>query len=110
MRLMIIALALAGLSAPALSHPEGHDEYSEPVRIPVTDRAQDAVSRLVRQEKLPASWNKAKLVGRELRTKDGTVQWVVIFQNDAERKRKKRMLYVLMTPAGGFISADHKLA
>jgi hypothetical protein len=111
MRLTIIAVAVAlcSISVPAIAHPEGHGEYEEPVRIPVTVQAQEAVTRLVAQQKLPASWTGAKLLGRELRTKDGALQWVVIFQNEAERRRSRRMLYVLISPAGSFISADHEL-
>jgi hypothetical protein len=109
MRLTIIAIAIAlgGISAPAVAHPE--DEFTVPVRIPATVRAQEALSRMVAENELPASWADAKLIGRELRTKDGALQWVVIFQNDAERNRRKRMLYVLISPAGAFISADHEL-
>jgi hypothetical protein len=111
MRLAIIAFAFAlgSMSPPAMAHPEGHDEFLEPVRVPVTELAQEAISRLVIQKKLPASWTKAKLLGRELRTKDGVLQWAVIFENKAERKRTRRMLYVLMSQSGSFISADHEL-
>lgn len=111
MRLTIIAVAVAlgSMSAPAIAHPEGHDEYSEPSPYPITMLAQQAVARLVTEDKLPASWTGAKLVARELRAKDGVLQWVVIFQNEAERRRTRRMLYVLMSPSGSFISADHAL-
>ena len=34
---------------------------------------------------------------------------VVTFQNLAERNRAKRMLYVIMSPEGRFISANHRL-
>jgi hypothetical protein len=109
MRLAITAVALASMSAQAIAHPEGHGEYPMPAALPVTALAQQAVARLVTEDKLPASWTKAKLLGRELRTKDGVLQWVVIFQNEAERKRTRRMLYVLMSQSGSFISADHEL-
>jgi hypothetical protein len=51
-----------------------------------------------------------KLMGQEFRTKDGRMQWVVIYQNAAERRRSKRMLYVLLSTTGSFISAEHTLA
>jgi hypothetical protein len=97
------------MAALAMAHPEGHDEYSEPRPLPVTLLAQQAVARLVTEDKLPASWAEAKLLGRELRTKDGVLQWVVIFQNEAERRRTRRMLYVLMSSSGSFISVEHTL-
>ena len=45
----------------------------------------------------------------ELRLRGGAQQWVVTFQNLAERNRAKRMLYVIMSPDGRFISANHRL-
>jgi hypothetical protein len=112
MRLTFIAIAVAfgGISMPTFAHPEGHDEYLAPTPVPVTELAQTAVRRLVSESKLPASWTAAKLMGRELRTKDGKLQWVVIFQNDAERRERRHMLYVLMSTGGAFISADHTLS
>jgi hypothetical protein len=110
MRVAIVAIALGSMSAPALAHPGGHGEYEEPLRLPVTLRAEAAVARLVAEDKLSPSWSKPTLVGRELRTKNSALQWVVIFRNAAETKREKHMLYVLMTPDGAFISADHELS
>ena len=109
MRLTVIAavIALGSMSTAAIAHLE--DEYVEPRQPAVSYLAQQSIERLVREDKLPASWNSAKLMGQELRTKDGRMQWVVIFQNAAERRRSKRMLYVLLSTSGSFISADHQL-
>ena len=111
MRFAILAFAaLASFTAPALAHPEGHDDQFRVERRPVAELAQEAVVKLVTQAKLPASWAKAKSTKLDLRTKNGAEQWVVTFENKAERRRARRLLYVLMTRDGDFISANHKLS
>jgi Family of unknown function (DUF6488) len=108
MRIALIAIAAAAsLVSPALAHPE-HDDF-RPQRKPVAELAQEAVVKLVTQAKLPASWSKSKAVKSDLRMKNGAQQWVITFQNDAERNRAKRMLYVIMESDGTFVSANHKL-
>jgi|GEM_PF-2087755 len=112
MRLLILGLvALGTFTVPALAHPEGHDEQLRVTeRRPVSELAQEAVVKLVSQAKLPASWAKARLAKSQLRTKNGSQQWVFTFRNMAERRSTKRLLYVLMSPTGKFISANHKLS
>ena len=112
MRIALIAaaaLAAAGLAAPAVAHPNGHDDEYRPQRRPIPEVAQEAVVRLVSQAKLPASWSRAKLVKSELRTRDGIRHWLVTFRNPAERNPAKRMLYVIVSPEGSFLSANHRL-
>jgi len=112
MRKLTLILAAAGaacLAAPVAAHPE--DEFgSFSRRGPSTaELAQGAVERLISEKKLPASWSGAKLVGFDFRTKNGVDQYVVVFENAAIRQPAKRKLYVLMTPSGSFISANHRL-
>ncbi len=110
MRFAILTLAaIASFSGPAVAHPE-HDNQFQAERRPVGELAQDAVVKLVTQAKLPASWSKARQIKRDIRTKNGAQQWVITFENKAERRRAKRLLYVLMTSDGDFISANHKLS
>jgi len=111
MRSFFLALAaIATVSTPALAHPDGHDnQFRAAEPRPVPELAQDAVVKLVAKAKLPASWSKAKAIKSVVRTKNGAQQWVVTFQNKSERRANKRLLYVLMTPAGEFISANHRL-
>ena len=111
MRLAFVALAAAvgSLATPAIAHPEGHEEEYRPQRRPIADLAKDSVVKLVTQAKLPASWSKTKATKSELRTRQGAQQWVVTFQNLAERNRAKRVLYVIMSTEGRFISANHRL-
>lgn len=111
MRLALVALAaaLGSLTAPALGHPGGHADEYQSQRRPIIEIAQESVVKLVTQAKLPASWSKAKVVKSEIRTRGGAQQWVVTFQNLAERNRAKRMLYVIMSTEGRFISANHRL-
>jgi hypothetical protein len=111
MRLALLALAtLSFVATPAVAHPEGHDEQYRPQRPPISQVAKDSVVKLVAQAKLPASWAKAQLIGSDIRTKNAAQQWVVTFENKAIPVRAKQRLYVLITPGGEFISANHKLS
>jgi hypothetical protein len=109
MRLALAAFAAVGFSvaAPAIAHPD-HEE-ARPQRRPIGELARESVVRLVTQAKLPATWTRARVVGTNARQKNGAQQFVVTFQNDAERNRARRTLYVLMTPTGDFISANYRL-
>ena len=108
MRFVVLALAaVATLGTPVLAHPD--HENDRPERRPVAELARDSVVKLVTQAKLPASWSKARTVGSQVRTKNGAQQWVLTFENKGIRNRAKQRLYVLMTPGGEFISANHKL-
>jgi hypothetical protein len=108
MRLALIALiSAAGLAAPALAHPEGHDMFQDQ-RRPVVSYAREAVVRLITQSRLPASWSSATVTGPDIRTVNGAQQWVYVFENSAVQNPAQRKLYVLMAPDGTFISASHR--
>ncbi len=111
MRFAFLALAaLTVVASPVAAHPEGHENQDRMERRPIAEIAKDNVVKLVTQAKLPASWSKAPSIGSQRRTKDGAEQWVVTFENKTIRVRAKQRLYVLMTPDGDFISANHKLS
>lgn len=112
MRHFLLAIvALGTFAAPVAAHPDGHDEqFRAAEQRPVPELAKDAVVKLVTQAKLPTSWAKAKAIKSNVRTKNGAQQWVITFQNKAERRANRRLLYVLMTPGGEFISANHRLS
>ena len=110
MRFALLALAaLTLVGTPLAAHPDGHDEQYRVQPRPMAEIAKDSVVKLVTQAKLPASWSKAPSIGNKIRIKSGAEQWVVTFENKAIRNRAKQRLYVLMTPEGKFISANHKL-
>lgn len=105
--LAIAFCAATIISAPAIAHdPMEHMRMEQ--RKPIGQSAQDAVTKLVTQAKLPASWSGIEPVESKLRIKDGTEQWVVAFRNDKIRKGAQRKLYVIMSKNGDFISASHK--
>jgi hypothetical protein len=109
MRALFIALAVAATAAtPAFAHPEP-DFDTQPRRPPITDLAKQAVIKLVSQAKLPATWSNATVAKLDLRMKNGVDQWVVTFSNPAIRNPAQRVLYVLMTREGEFISANYRL-
>ena len=112
MRNFLICLAGASFAlstAPAIAHPE--DEMAGRYeRAPSTaELANEAVVKLVAQSKLPTSWTKARAVKTATRTRKGAEQYVVTFRNDAIRQPAKRMLYVIISADGKFVSANHKL-
>lgn len=111
MRFTVLAFAaIASFATPAMAHPEGHGAKQQSERRPVAEVAQGAVIKLVTQAKLPASWAKARAVKQHLRTRNGAQQWVITFENKAERRRAKRLLHVVVTTDGKFVSANHKLS
>lgn len=111
MRFAFLALiAITIVPAQVAAHPEGHEVQERVQPRPVAEMAKASIVKLVTQAKLPASWSKAQLIGNRTRTRNGVDQLVITFENGAIRNRAKRRLYVLMTPAGEFISANHKLS
>ncbi len=110
MRYLILVLAAVSASVtPAIAHPDGHDQQYRAAQRTVPEMAQVAVVRLVTQAKLPATWSQAEPIKSFVRTRKGAKQWVVTFENKAERRRGKRLLHVVMTPGGEFLSANHNL-
>lgn len=101
-------IAAATLAAPVAAHPDDEDAYAP--RGPSTaELAKQAIDKMVEKKKLPASWTGAKMVSFDYRTKNGADQYVLIFENPSIKQAAKRKLFVLMTPGGQFISANHKL-
>lgn len=112
MRKLLTCLALAATplaGAPALAHPEGHDREVAERAPTLPEIAKYSINRLVAQSKLPRSWVDAVAVRTFTRTRNGAEQVVVEFRNDAINDPAKRRLFVVMHPAGNFISANHRL-
>jgi len=111
MRVSILAAAALGaMSTAGLAHPEGHgEEYyaNAAVQRSIPEAARQSVVRLVSQARLPASWARVQPLTSTQRTRNGAQQWVVMFRNDAVRAAQ-RVLYVVMTPDGTFVSANHR--
>lgn len=105
----LVAVSVAGMAAPAVAHPEGHD-YEQPQRKPVREYAKDAVVKLVTQSKLPASWAKVEASDAKTVMAGSEMRWIVTFANPAIKKTSQRKLYVTVTSAGDFVSASHKAA
>ena len=95
-----------GLTAPALAHPE--DEGMNQRRGPSTgELAQAAIAGMVKQRKLPASWNSAKMTSFDYRDRNGG-QYVLTYENSAVKAAAKKKLFVVMTTNGKLVSAGHK--
>ena len=102
-----IAVAASVLGAPALAHPEDEFTYRGPS---TSELAEAAIGKLIAQKKLPASWATAKQLSFDYRSKNGTDQYVLIYENPAIKQPAKRKLYVVMSTSGSFISAGYKLS
>lgn len=109
MHKLLLALAVAGTAtSPAIAHGDHDAKPKLGTAKPIAQTAQNEVIRLVTQAKLDASWSVAKAIKSEKRTVKGAEQWVVTFRNDAAAPAKK-LLYVVLSKAGGFISVSHTL-
>src|SRR5215217_1322308 len=113
MRLSIIAaVALAVTGTTAFAHPEGGEDDFElrmAIQRSIPEQARQAVVRLVSQSRLPATWARIQPASSVQRSRNGAVQWVVTFRNDTIRNPAQRILYVIMTSDGTFVSANYRL-
>ena len=107
-RSVFLALALAfSASAPAFAHP-GHDMYEEEnPRLMALNSASHVVERMVERNAIPASWRGIEPDYAALRDRNGSMEWVVRFQNDAIANPAERTLYVMLTQHGVFIAANY---
>jgi hypothetical protein len=108
MLVLAAATAASALTAPAFAHPE--DEFGSYRGPSTSERAEQAIANLIAQKKLPASWSNAKLASFDSRSKNGTDEYVLTYENPAVKQVAKRKLYVIMSTSGSFISASHKLS
>lgn len=109
-RLLWLALAASPLAVmPAFAHPEGHDQEVAERAPTLPEIAKYSINRLVAQSKLPRSWVDAVAVRTFTRRRGGAEQVIVEFRNNAISDPAKRTLFVVMHPAGNFISANHRL-
>ena len=108
MRGLLLSVAFIP-SAIAFSPVAAHPEPREDRGPSTTERAQQAVLKLISQAKLPASWANATVTKFDVRSKNGIDQYVIVFENKAIRQPAKRTLYVIMSTSGDFVSAGHKL-
>jgi len=104
---LAIAVAASALGAPAFAHPEDEFTYRGPS---TAELAEAAIGKLITQKKLSPSWASAKLASFDYRSKNGTDQYVLTYENPAVKQAAKRKLYVIMSTSGSFISASHKLS
>jgi hypothetical protein len=108
MRKFLIALAavLAPVS-PLIAHPD-HDMEGEENQS-VEQVAKENIIKLITRGRLSAGWSKAKFQETKSRTVRGARQNVVTFRNDAEPQAARKLLFVVLTPDGDFVSAEHTL-
>ncbi len=108
MKRFALALMLAcGAAAPAGAHPD-HDMYEmENPRLLVVSSAQYVVGTMVDRQILDQSWQNIQASSARLREREGLMEWVVIFRNDAAQDPAQRVLYVMVSPTGQYLAANY---
>ena len=108
MKHLFVALALMFTSAsPANAHPghEGFDGASP--RQFATSSAQGVIDTMIARNILEPSWRNIEPDSVAFRERQGAMEWVVVFRNEAVRDRTHRVLYVMVTSSGEYIAANY---
>jgi hypothetical protein len=106
-RLAAAALALGALAGPALAHPE-HDEPRMALdQASLETRAKSIVGALIERKIVEPSWATVPAADVQQRAADGAPQQVVVFRNPAVKDPAKRVLYVVLSPYGDYVAANH---
>lgn len=112
---LLASFVLVGLFlATPIFAGKGHKHAADGSHLPLNDlsdkdataKAQKEISRLVESGKLDKSWEQAMLGSSEKKTINGKSEWQLTFKNREEKESSKQMLYIFLTPKGGFIAAN----
>jgi len=107
--LLIAGLFLfSGVAVAGPGHEHGHGHSHGPVsETKVIERAAQKVKQLVDAGKLPESWKSVAVSKAEQKTYANGPEWVVTFNNPADNREGKQMLYVFYSLDGHYIAANH---
>jgi hypothetical protein len=108
MRMLLMALATTlACASPSWAHPEHDMDMSENPRSIALSSAGDIVDRMVARGAIDASWRTVAPSDATLRQHNGASQWVVTFRNNAVRNPAQRVLYVVLSYTGDYISSSY---
>jgi len=86
----------------------GSGHYHGPIDQAAAEvKAEKAVSSLVQQDVLEASWKGQPVSSIEKTKRNGDVVWRATFNNATASDKTKRSLFVYLTITGGFITANY---
>lgn len=106
--LTLILLAAVTISAPLYAHPDHEPDMGSDNTKTVPELAQDEVIRLVSKAALDTSWaGIAPAKTESMKAQNGMQQWVVTFENAEIKDPAKKMLYIVMSDTGVFVSSGH---
>lgn len=105
---LLLGVLLAVTVATAFAHVGGHDDDTKPISAQQAVKLSDyAVSTLVKDKKIDASWIKAQAQGAKQQNSGAELVWVVSYVNTAEKSAAKKTLYVFLDALGNFLDANH---
>lgn len=89
------------------SHGQGHSHTHAAKSIneqQARDTGKSHIERLIKSEKIDASWSGATFEKAETKTYGKKNEWVVTFLNEKGMKGKK--LYIFLSQSGDFVAAN----
>nr|MBF0223783.1 hypothetical protein [Desulfobulbaceae bacterium] len=97
---------LTTFATAAYSHGGGHVPANPVTKDVALQNATEAFNSLVQNGQLGNSWANIKPSGAKKEKFQYSDEWVVAFTNPKEEDTKKQTLYVFLTLAGEFITAN----
>lgn len=86
------------------SHDHGHHNTPEISKEKIGKLSRGHIKRLIKSEKIDASWKSAIFDKSEKKNFKGTTEWVVTFNKEKGDKDKK--LYIFLKLSGEFVAAN----
>ena len=89
-------------------HDHGHSHAQIPVNQATAEKNADKViASLVDRDKIHQSWSTIKASSIEKKVLNGSLEWVVIFNNEKITDIDKQKLYVFLTIGGKYIAVNY---
>ncbi len=111
-RLIISLVVLLAFSATVLyAHGPaggGHGPKTEITESQASAKATQVVATIVKKGELDASWSQIQPAKVKKETFEGKLEWVVTFNNPAEKDTAKQKLYVFLSLYGEYTGANYK--
>ena len=109
--IVMLALSLTTLYASGShSHDDGHGHshaQKEVSKSYAQNEATNEINKLVRLNKIDASWSKVPAVNIKKKKFKNNIEWVVNFENKIIKDSKKQMIYVFENLYGEVTGANY---
>jgi hypothetical protein len=98
---------LLTMTGAAYAHPD-HDEEARPINEQQASTLADrAVSSLVNNKEIPATWQAQQRQATKSKLVQGARIWVVTYKNPAGKNANEQSLYLFFDELGNYIDANH---